>query len=92
MLFADMRQDHHITALPAAHRATSPPAKSSRCDLQDAAEKLHRPNFFPGIPSHQYCVSTAGQWMKANLTGFGLQRSLTVNVPFTCRPTDCRLF
>ena len=37
-------------------------------------------------------AATAGQWMKANLTGFGLQRSLTVNVPFPYRPMDRRLF
>src|SRR5690606_22410125 len=49
VLFADMRQDHHIVTLSAAHRAVSPRAKSSRGDLHNPAEKFDRPLFFPSV-------------------------------------------
>ena len=42
-------QKHHIFPLPLAHWAVPPSTKPTRGDLHDRAEKLHRPNFFPGV-------------------------------------------
>nr|WP_240611061.1 hypothetical protein [Oceaniglobus ichthyenteri] len=75
-LCADIRQDHHITAVPAAHWAVSPPAKSSQCDLRDAAEKLHRPNFFSSIGKSK----AHRLWPAEKLLGTLLCNALPVSV------------
>ena len=49
MLLTDVCQKHHIITLALAHRPLPPSAKPTRCDLHNSAEKLYRPNFFPGV-------------------------------------------
>lgn len=49
MLRANLGQKHHIIPLALAHWTVPPHTTPTRADLPDPAEKLHRPNCFPGI-------------------------------------------
>lgn len=49
MLFSDMGSNHHVFALTLTHWADPPYTKAPRCDLHDTAQKLDRPNSFPGF-------------------------------------------
>ena len=49
MLLTDVGKYHHVVTLSLAHGPHPPSTKTPRGYLHDAAQKLHRPNFFPGV-------------------------------------------
>ena len=42
MLFTDVRQNHHVIALPLTNRTIVPGTITTRCNIQNMAKPIHR--------------------------------------------------
>ena len=80
-----MSQDQHIIPLSLAHRAHPPSAEPTGSDLHSPAEKIHQPNFTPGVNEGE----PHRLWPAKKPFGTSLYNALTVTElpPFLALPS-----